>query len=406
MLTPLDLETLSGPPGERWPDDPELAQQVAIWLRARRLAEPPTGPRLGPLADRYEASRLLDVGATGAVWLAYDRLLARTVAIKRFHQPCPDVLVEARAASEVISDHVVRIIDVHPHDPSCLVMELVGEHDLEHGELVCGASAAVVEPRGVHEVIAWLRDVARGVADAHLRNVFHRDLKPRNVLIAPVSRRAKVVDFGLAASMHGRHDDRRGIRIVGTPTYLAPEQARGSAALDPQHPADRAALVAIDVWGIGAIGYALLMRRALWRETAELDPWEVAATADRAPPLEAARGIARQLAPIIRRALAIDPAHRYASAAELAGELDAILAQQPTSFERSPVPRARLWLRRNRRLAVTAAAALALGVLSVEAHHSLAQAREERATLEKLAAELAAACVPSQAAATDVSLTR
>src|SRR5690606_18751243 len=183
----------------------------------------------------------------------------------------------------------------HPY----IVMELVEEHDPDRGELVLGGAAASRRPRSVDEVARWVMQAARGVHDAHLRNVFHRGLKPQNVLITPISRRARIADFGLAVS-EATGDAGRGTAILkrgaagpasvrGTPEYMSPEQARGlPLTLDPRSAADRAILVGIDVWGLGALAYDLLSGRPPWRGRSGegLEPWELAASGARPPPLE------------------------------------------------------------------------------------------------------------------------
>jgi serine/threonine protein kinase/TolA-binding protein len=411
----------------RFPDDPALARQVLAWLTAQRddaRGDPTTALES---SARYELGQKLDAGATATVWRAYDRKLRRDVAIKVFapgSSPALDeILGEARAACEVISEHVVRVLDVHDvHDrePPYLVMELVGEHEPRTGALQIGASAASSRPRDIWEAVRWVRDVARGVHDAHLRNVFHRDLKPHNVLITPISRRAKIADFGLAVSNAGQAAaptrsgmvvevgaDRVATRIAGTPAYMAPEQARGlSIALDPRNAADRATLTGVDVWGLGAIAYDLLSGQPPWRAARDshggLEVWEVAA-GDAAPPAidRTARGerIPRRLRLIVARALAPAPEARYASAGELADELHAVLLRRPTGFDRSPLRRAALWARRNPQLTVTAVVAIGLAGMSLAAYATLLHLNDQRTALaaemqadkERFAAQVATA---------------
>jgi len=324
------------------------AQPVAMWpaLVAERFADPMVRAQamlwLGALgaprvSERYVLGSKLDAGATAAVWQAFDKKLGRHVAIKVFHAEAEGALAEARAACDVISDHVVRVLDVHD---GYIVMELVGEH---HGdELVPGASAARSRPRDLAEAVTWVRDVALGVHDAHLREVFHRDLKPHNVLITPVSRRARIGDFGLANRGGG-----------GTPEYIAPELARLGAS-------DR---VAVDVWGLGALAYDLIAGRPPWQS------WDDAASGEPPPALDAPKRLRR----VIEKAMAIDPAQRYGSAAAMADDLTAFLARRPTSLDRSALLRTGLWARRNPQLSLTAAAAVALSAITLVGYMSLRQ---------------------------------
>jgi hypothetical protein len=346
-----------------------------LWETAYREAI--AGDAVPALDERYAPSVRLDGGASAAVWQAYDRKLGRNVAIKLFHagRAHAAALAEARAACDVISDHVVRVLDVHAGDRPYIVMELVGEHDPVRGEQVPGASAAVVRPRSVDEAVRWVRDCARGVHDAHLRDVFHRDLKPANVLVTPVSRRARIGDFGLAASES---------RLAGTPEYMAPEQA-----IPRRVARERNALVAIDVWGLGALAYDLIGGRAPWaaagREGEGIDAWERAARGSPPPPLPDAPPRLRR---VIEKAMAIDPSARYATAGALGDELDAYLAQRPTSLDRSRVLRAALFCRRNPQLSLTAAAATVLAGLTLAAYVAVVELRgRARSLADEVVAE-------------------
>ncbi len=395
------LDRLADCPADEWParlasafpSDPALRQQALLWLHSERFhgREVEAGPELGPSAERYELSLRIDAGGTATVWQAYDRKLGRPVALKVFRSledaaAVQRAIAEARAASDVISDHVVRVLDVnsdgsHPY----IVMELVAEHDPDRDALALGASAAALAPRSIAEVARWVMQVARGVHDAHLRNVFHRDLKPQNVLVTPISRRARIADFGLAIRAAPRATN---VTVRGTPEYMAPEQARGlPATLDPREVSDRAVLVAIDVWGLGAIAYHLLYGQPPWlrSKTDDRAAWEVAASGERAPlPTVTARGerIPARLRTIVDTMLALDPTKRYANAAVVAHELEAFLARRPTSFERnSHTRRLLLWCRRNPQLALTVLVSVGLALLTLVTHANVQRLRDERAAL-------------------------
>jgi hypothetical protein len=331
------------------------APQAALWEAAYRDA---IGADEPPVVDaRYALATRLDAGASAVVWQAFDRKLGRQVAIKLFHGGRAHALAEARAACDVISDHVVRVLDVHDGERPYIVMELIAEHDPKRATQVSGASAAVLRPRDLAEGVRWVRDVARGVHAAHLRDVFHRDLKPQNVLIAPVSRRARIADFGLAASESS---------FAGTPEYMAPEQASGVRA------GDRAALVAVDVWGLGALAYELIAGRPPWAAASPAEAWERAVDGGSPPPLP---GVPWRLRRVVEKMMALDPRERYESAAEVGDELDAYLARRPTSLDRARVLRAWLWCRRNPQLSLTAAAAVVLATLTATAYWAVVDLR-------------------------------
>lgn len=389
---------------EEFPDDRGMRLQALLWLQADREGPDVDGapPSLGEAADeRYELSVRLDTGATASVWQAFDRRLGRNVAIKVFFEQdeseaLDQVIAEARAASDVISDHVVRVLDVHHGDGHpYIVMELVGEHDPDKGEVVLGTASSACRPHDIDEVARWVMQVARGVHDAHLRNVFHRDLKPRNVLVTPITRRARIADFGLAVSgtsadvAHPAMTLLKGgpagpVSVRGTPEYMAPEQARGlSLALDPRSATERGILIAVDVWGLGAIAYDLLAGHAPWgaRTKDDLSAWEIAASGERPARLGRTpdgERIPPRLRRVIDKAMAIDPASRYTSAAALANELQAFLGKRPTTLDRSRLLRVSLWCRRNPQLALTALVAIALMLLAAGTHATVTRLREER----------------------------
>lgn len=357
------------------------ADHAMMWL-ATELVEDPEPPSLGSAGARYELIAPLDRGGTATIWQARDRLLERTVAIKLFHDDVATTsraIHEARAASDVVSDHVVRVLDVVDGEPSLIVMELVGEYDAR-GELRFGRAASEDRPRSLAEAVRWLIQIARGVHDAHLRNVFHRDLNPRNVLITPLSRRARIADFGLAASRHGHH------RFGGTPAYMAPEQLGAYAMSDLAYEVatDRRASrtardeIAVDVWGIGAIAHDLLTGRSPGERDGCRASLERALTRERIPAV---------LRRIVERMLAPAPEDRYPSAAEVADELAAYAAARPTTFDRSTVARAGLWCRRNSQVASAGVIALVLAVIVVGSFVTLSRLDDER---ELLTDELAA----------------
>jgi serine/threonine protein kinase len=255
-------------------------------------------------------------------------------------------------------------------------------------------AASTCPPRDVEETARWVMDVARGVHDAHLRNVFHRDLKPHNVLITPISRQARIADFGLAvAAIHDRTMalTKRGsvgpVRVAGTPDFMAPEQARGLPIdLDPRAADQRHTLVAIDVWGLGALAYALLAGHPPWQRADGVESWELAASGAKPPPLEQTsegRRVPRRLRRIVEKAMALDPEARYASAGQLANELAAYLARRPTSHDRSRLARLGLWARRNPRLTATGLVAIALVAMMAMSRWRLIDIRDQRDALDR-----------------------
>ena len=188
----------------------------------------------------------------------------------------------------------------------------------------------------------------------------------------------RIADCGLAVS---EAQDRGGpLQIAGTPGYIAPEQASGlPAQLDPHDLDERAVLVALDVWGLGAVAYDLLADRPPWQAADGHEPWELAAAATTSPSLD--RSIPRRLRRIVDQALALDPEARYATAAELADDVDAYLTREPTSHDVSPASRFALWCRRNPQLTLTVGLATVLAAISIVAYVNVVEVRAQRNAL-------------------------
>lgn len=254
---------------------------------------------------------------------------------------------------------------------------------------------------GLRERVALLVDVARGVAHAHQRAVIHRDLKPGNILVQQIggsgAARVRVVDFGMARAIaeSAAGDSARSLDgwLLGTPAYMAPEQARGSRDID----------VRADVYALGVVLFEVLTGSLPWHDDARLRDDMVAQllAVDSGPaPLPslrlASRGAAAtrpyqaaalqgELDWIVARAMASSPVDRYPDAATLAADLERFLDGRPVlAGPRGGAYGFRCWMRRHRTMAggLLAAAALlvlAFGVVLVSAW-SAARARIDRVT--------------------------
>ncbi|MFL5822461.1 MAG: protein kinase domain-containing protein [Solirubrobacteraceae bacterium] len=270
-------------------------------------AATPRAPDLSgcALQGRYELHALIGEGTFGRVYRGRDRRLARPVAvkvIKPWWAEDPDWARsferEAQLMASVSDPRIVQIFDVgHAEEGLYYVAELVP-----------GESVAVRLRRG--PLPAWeAREVAeqlsRALASAHARRVVHGDVKPANVLASPRGE-VKVTDFGLARLLGGSSGE-VGATVAGTPSYMAPEQARG-----------RGTTPASDVYSVGVVLYEMLAGHTPFSGDSAVD-LALRHLQDPPPPLPSSAPAA--LTAIVERALAKDPDDRYRDGAELADAL-------------------------------------------------------------------------------------
>jgi serine/threonine protein kinase len=396
-------------PEERWePElearcpDAELKQQVLKMLSDHRGARPPELSAGMTLNARYVLEVRLGEGASATVWSAHDSKLQRKAALKIFNRGCSDqsdldrALQEARHASDIKDEHVVRIRDVAWCEHTGLpYIDMEPCADFANGQWVYGQSMAATEPSDQAELLRWLIEAARGVHAAHERGVFHRDLKPHNIVIRP-NRSAVVTDFGLAvhagrpASLLAATSSATALALdapggshshgfAGTPSYMAPEQVermldgRSSAPRDDDGQ-EYLRLVRADIYALGAVLYHMLAGEAPFRvrpgashpvldvllQVRHAQPPSLCSRTRLRP---GAKPVSRRLEQIVCKAMARDPAARYPNAALFADDMRCYLERLPTSIERdSYLARGRLWLGSHWKtsLAVAAAAAMLL----------------------------------------------
>ncbi|WP_240807873.1 serine/threonine-protein kinase [Polyangium spumosum] len=269
------------------------------------------------IADRFEIELRAGAGGMGAVYRAHDRATGSPVALKVIHQPASDATrrfdVEARALAELSHPHVVRYVTHGLSEAGFpyLVMEWLEGEDL--------AARLARGPLTLPECLTLGRLVAAGLSAAHARGIVHRDVKPTNLmLVGRVIEGVKLVDFGLAqlGTRASRKLTRTGM-ILGTPGYMAPEQASGDGTpLDAR----------VDIFSLGAVLYECLTGHAPFQAD-NLMALFAKLLLEEAPRLAEARpDLPPRLDALVARLLAKDPASRPANGAALAAELATIEA--------------------------------------------------------------------------------
>jgi hypothetical protein len=284
--------------------------------------------------------------------------------------------VEAEAVAGLDHPHIVPIYEHGEHQGRpYFSMKLIAGGSLEKR-----LSASVADPRAAARLMVT---VARALHHAHQRGILHRDLKPANILI-DADGQPHVTDFGLAKRIEADSDLTASGAFVGTPSFMAPEQASGRTG---------SITTATDVHGLGAILYALLTGRPPFKGESVLETLEQVRERAPEPPSRINSRVARDLEVICLACLNKEPRRRYESAAALAQDLENWLAGKPIG--RKPVSvaaRAWMWCRRNPALATSmglAAAALVAVVglsISTAAQQTRAAAAQFQAA-ERLRAE-------------------
>jgi serine/threonine protein kinase len=297
----------------------------------------------------YEIEGELGRGGMGVVFRAWQRKLNRLVALKMltgYYGP-PELkrfFAEAETAAALHHNNIIHVYDVGEHEGApFFAMEYV-----EGGSLADRLRAGTPPPQ---ETARLLIPVARALDFAHKNNVVHRDMKPANILLDPQGV-PKVTDFGIAKRLTAESALTLSGAVIGTPVYMAPEQARGTS---------RDVGAAADIYSLGAILYEMLAGRPPFLpDESDTSIMVRVATENPVSPAWHRPGVSRDLETICLKCLAKEPGDRYASAAAVADDLQLFLDNRPILARR--VSRV-LW-RRPRQLAtiIGIVALLALGI--------------------------------------------
>lgn len=309
-------------------------------------------------------------GGMGVVYQAEQLSLKRVVALKMIlaekHVGAEGLArfrAEAEAVAHLQHPNIVQIYEVADHD-GCPFFSL---EFVEGGSLARALGGQSLLPAPAAMLV---ENLARAIHYAHQRGIVHRDLKPANVLVQFLSRDTggaaalvsgerlnvipKITDFGLAKRLDGNSGQTQSGAILGTPSYMAPEQAAGKVH-------DVGPLT--DVYALGAILYEALTGRPPFRAATQMETMQQVLSQEVVPPSRLAR-VPRDLETICLKALAKDPGRRYTSAQALADDLSRFQAGEPIQARREG-RLSRTWRQVKRRPALVAS--ILLGLLTVAA---------------------------------------
>ena len=272
-------------------------------------APEPAEPRARPESiGRYRVVGALDSGGQAAVYRAVHPTLPRDLAIKIAHESGDIDHRLLRADAEILCelDHpnLVRVYDLDVHEGHPFVaMEFVRGRNLHQ--------VAEQLPPSPYQAAAWVAEIARALDYVHRRGVVHQDIKPRNIMLDE-SGRPRLIDFGMARWRHvwtGRRSGPSG----GTLAFMAPEQARGETKRVGE---------ASDIFGLGGVLYFLLTGKSPFGGGTRQEQWRRASQCEFDRNALRAKGLPRRLERIVLKAMAAEPADRYASADQMADALD------------------------------------------------------------------------------------
>lgn len=401
----------------RWQRICDLRDELDAWLPPSNggTADAPLSSEAAPLPQipGYEVEAVVGRGGMGVVFRARQLRLNRLVAVKMalagsYAGPSERerFVREAETAAKLRHPNIVAIYDVgEAGGQAYYTMEYVEGGTL--AETLAGA------PQPARQACAIVAALAGAVDAAHQSGVVHRDLKPANVLLTPDGT-PKISDFGLARSLDGGAGLTQSGAAVGTPSYMAPEQARHSKT-----PAGPPA----DVYALGAILYELLTGRPPFRAKTAVETVQLVVGHDPVPPSRLAATVPRDVETICLRCLQKEPLRRYGSAARLADDLNRFLRGEAISARpEGRLERLARWVRRRPILSAAVATVLltaagggtgAWWLISERAEEARVRAAERAATeraaeddLNEMAALLQMARWPEARAALDRATVR
>ena len=312
-----------------------------------------TGDRIQYFGN-YELLEEIALGGMGVVWKARQTSLNRVVALKMIRggilaepEDVRRFLAEAEAAANLQHPNIVAIHEVGEHDGQhYFSMDFVDGKNLSD---FCDG-----RPLPANQAAELIATVADAVQFAHQRGILHRDLKPQNVMI-DADGTPHLTDFGLAKRMDGASSITQTGAVLGSPSYMAPEQAQGRADRIAPH---------TDVYALGAMLYELLTGRAPFRGDSPAETMMRVINDEPAAPSKRHADVPHDLETICLKCLEKEPSRRYATARDFAEDVRRFLRHEPIlARPASALRKAESWLRRHPALLAGAATLLVFGLL-------------------------------------------
>ena len=379
-----DEDRLKRLAGSLYPQDAHRGRAPSSGSSERAL--PNLELKAGTDFGEFELIEVIATGGMGIVYKARHKKLSRIVALKTIRpaalKPGADAIqrfrIEAEAVARLDHPHIVPIYEMGEHGGFPFIsLKLIGGGDLERHVFRLRK-----DPRGSARLI---RDVAKAGHYAHLRGILHRDLKPSNILL-DLENEPHVTDFGLAKHIENDSGLTQTGLIIGTPSYMAPEQVSGHRG---------EVTTAADVYGLGAVLYKLLTGRPPFQAASVYETLQQVQEREPIPPDVLDHHVDRDLAAICMRCLEKSPGARYGSAEAMADDLERWLSGDSIAARPiGQVRRAWRWCGRNRvvagLLASVAALVVAVAVVatvSAVRQHTLARAARSAEALAKASAK-------------------
>ena len=344
--------------------------ETASTLASTPPSDRVTEPDAPPVIEGYEIESLLGRGGMGVVYRARQTALGRRVAIKMvLSEQAP---LEERERFAIEAEAVARL--QHPNIVQIYEIGAVGGRPFFTLEYIDGGTLeqhSGGKPMPWREAVRLLEMLARAVHVAHRQGIVHRDLKPSNVLLTKDGT-PKITDFGIAKRMDAAKQTQTG-KILGTPSYMSPEQAMGGKQVGPS----------TDIYALGAILYDMLTGRPPFEGESTLETMVQTVQSEPVSPRALQPKLPRDLEVVTLRCLEKSPDRRYVTALDLADDLERLLRNEPVHARPISLPeRSWRWARRNPAaatfLSVSALALLAL--ITAGAWFTRALQRELRAT--------------------------